>query len=267
MLCVTLQKLQRACGSVSGGISDFCFFDPYDFDFTNTTTNGIVSPYSAIARRTVGSGAAGTAVTSSNTVTSVTISNGGTGYTLPPIVSFTGGGGTGATATATVVNGIVTGITVTAPGTGYTTAPTVVFTAATNTGKVFPVSFLQDEAEWKTTQSVKGCSVKYDHEWDILLPDRSHTITSFLSSLDAAACCCGLGIIFRLNNGKIFVAGEKYVNGTEQPRFTINQNGSTATSGKLIDDSNGVTAVFKGSYTRDLYEYSGTWSDIQALTF
>lgn len=75
-----------------------------------------------------GSGAAGTAVLSGNTVASVTVTTGGTLYNAVPLISFTGGGGTGATAVATVVGGIVTAITVTNPGTGYTTAPAVVIT-------------------------------------------------------------------------------------------------------------------------------------------
>lgn len=52
-------------------------------------------------------------------ILSVTVSNGGTGYTTAPTVAFTGGG-TGATATATVSGGVVTGVTVTSPGYNYT---------------------------------------------------------------------------------------------------------------------------------------------------
>lgn len=56
----------------------------------------------------------------------------GSGYTTPPTVTFTGGGGTGAAAVAKL-NG-VTGITVTAAGTGYTTPPTVTITRGGGTG-------------------------------------------------------------------------------------------------------------------------------------
>lgn len=47
-----------------------------------------------------GSGAAGTYTVTGNTVTSISISNRGTGYTSAPSVGFPSGGGTGATATA-----------------------------------------------------------------------------------------------------------------------------------------------------------------------
>lgn len=63
-------------------------------------------------------------------IESVTITNGGTGYTGTPTVAFTGGGGTGATGTVTAVAGVITNVTITNPGSGYTSAPTVVFTGA-----------------------------------------------------------------------------------------------------------------------------------------
>ena len=69
---------------------------------------------------------------------------GGSGYTTPPTVNFTGGGGTGATATATITNGQVTAVTVTAPGTGYTTVPSVSFTGGGGSGAVATASLVVD---------------------------------------------------------------------------------------------------------------------------
>jgi len=74
-------------------------------------------------------------------VTTVTVTNGGSGYTSAPAVSFSGGGGSGAVAVATVSGGQVTAVTVTASGV-YTSAPAVSFsggggsgaTATANTG-------------------------------------------------------------------------------------------------------------------------------------
>lgn len=67
-------------------------------------------------------------------INTITVGNGGTGYTTAPTVTFTGGGGTGAAATATVSGGVVTGITITNRGTGYTSAPTIGFTGGGGTG-------------------------------------------------------------------------------------------------------------------------------------
>jgi hypothetical protein len=66
----------------------------------------------------------------------VQVTNGGSGYTSIPTVSFTGGSGSGATATATVLSGAVVGVTVTEGGLGYTTAPSVVFTGGGGSGAV-----------------------------------------------------------------------------------------------------------------------------------
>ena len=63
-------------------------------------------------------------------VASVTIVNGGVGYTTPPTIVFTSGSGSNATATCTVRNGSIASVTVTVNGSGYATAPTV--TAATD---------------------------------------------------------------------------------------------------------------------------------------
>ncbi len=131
--------------------------------------------------------------------------------------------------------------------------------------KFFPVSFQVDEAEWTWKQSRKGCSVKYEHEFKFQLPENSQTLTNFLQMMDAAACCCGLGMVIRLNSGKIFVAGEKYVNASSVPRFTITQDGSEGGSGKVFDDFNGGNIALKGAYSRNLYEFTGGWPAIEAL--
>lgn len=73
-----------------------------------------------------------------NGVASVTVSNGGSGYTSAPTVAFTGGGGTGAAGTAVLGTGAnegkVVSVTITNPGSGYTSAPTVAFSGGAGTG-------------------------------------------------------------------------------------------------------------------------------------
>lgn len=192
MLCVSLRNYTRACGSVTGGMSDMLIFDPSDFNFTQgAAVAGALPAYSAIALR----------------------------------------------AGATAIGG----------------------------AKMFLISFQQDEADWVFKQSVKGCATKYEHDFQFQLPDTSQTLTTFQQALDAAGCCCGLGMIIRLNSGRIFVAGERYVNGSSITRFTIKQDGSQGGSGKVYDDFNGGNLTLKGSYSRNLYEYGGAWADIEAL--
>lgn len=72
--------------------------------------------------------------TVSGQLTKIEITNGGSGYTSAPSVTFTGGGGSGATATAVIQNGRVVQIVITDPGKAYTSAPTVGFTPAPTGG-------------------------------------------------------------------------------------------------------------------------------------
>lgn len=67
-------------------------------------------------------------------VTSVTVTNGGSGYTSAPTVAFTGGGGTGVAAKAIINGGVVTQVLVTTNGSAYTSAPTVSFSGGAGTG-------------------------------------------------------------------------------------------------------------------------------------
>lgn len=54
MLNVVFQKYTKACSSVAGGVSRIWFFDPADFDWTQTTTGTapvlVVKQYTTVAR-------------------------------------------------------------------------------------------------------------------------------------------------------------------------------------------------------------------------
>jgi hypothetical protein len=70
------------------------------------------------------------ATVSDGQVTSIVVTNGGSGYLAPPKIDIIGEGA-GATAEATVSEGVVTGITVTNPGSGYWYLPNAGFNAGT----------------------------------------------------------------------------------------------------------------------------------------
>jgi hypothetical protein len=69
-------------------------------------------------------------------ITSITVGNGGSGYTAAPAITFgTGGGGTGLAATAVIdAAGTITAINITNPGSDYTSAPAVNIPNAPTTG-------------------------------------------------------------------------------------------------------------------------------------
>jgi hypothetical protein len=73
-----------------------------------------------------------TAVLTGDAVSSVTITDGGSGLSVAPQLIFTGGGGTGAVATATITAGVITLVTVITGGSGYTSAPTITVAGGTS---------------------------------------------------------------------------------------------------------------------------------------
>ncbi|MFA6060038.1 MAG: hypothetical protein WC756_17680 [Taibaiella sp.] len=158
-----------------------------------------------------------------------------------------------------------------APAADGTIAP---YTAiALNTGAVaadgalmYPIKFERKTAELSFTQSRNGCSVKYEHKLEFQLTEISHLIANWNMAIDAAGCCCGVAMIIQCNSGKILVAGEKYVNAAVIPiPLEMQQNGSTGTTGKLMEDPNMQTAILIGDYNRPLFEYTGTAQSIVDL--
>ncbi len=91
-----------------------------------------------------GAYATGAATFAGGAVTAIAVTNGGSGYTTPPVVRITGGGGTGATATATLTGGVVTAITVVTGGSGYTSTPTVTIFADSGDSNVALDVFVHD---------------------------------------------------------------------------------------------------------------------------
>jgi hypothetical protein len=127
-------------GVVAGGV-EYVYSDGVNYRLANQTGSAVGallttagSGYTAAPAITASAGGSlwkswiGGAVN-----TSITIANGGSGYTYPPIVVFsapppiTSGGGIQATGYAALTSGVVTSVTVTNQGAGYPSAPTITF--------------------------------------------------------------------------------------------------------------------------------------------
>jgi hypothetical protein len=78
-----------------------------------------------------GSGAIATVSTigANGTITAISLTNGGGGYTTAPTITVISSLGLGAVITRSIAPAAVTGITILSVGSGYTTAPTFTFTA------------------------------------------------------------------------------------------------------------------------------------------
>lgn len=70
----------------------------------------------------------------SDEVQGINLIAGGFGYSDPPTVTISGGGGTGAVASPILLDGVVTGIEMVSRGTGYTSVPTVTITGGGGEG-------------------------------------------------------------------------------------------------------------------------------------
>lgn len=119
----------------SGGVTRTNFFNlggtgkafVYDSSTIDTGTQAVTIEQALLTPNT-GSG-----------LSSVPLTNAGSGFTVAPGVRITDGGGEGATAIATIgVNGALS-ISVTNPGTGYTSAPTILLERGHRNGGAEPV--------------------------------------------------------------------------------------------------------------------------------
>ena len=98
----------------------------------------VIDPVGTDASASVAQGTTATADADGSNISagaltgSLTITDGGSGYSATPDVTISGGGGdpTGATANVTIVNGQITGITLSG-GSGYTSAPSIAIDAPT----------------------------------------------------------------------------------------------------------------------------------------
>jgi len=125
----------------NGGITLISFIDT-----APTTVFTTTPPITTLTTFTNGSGASLTAVLTSGSISSITISNAGRGYTVGQTLQFSGGGGSGASVSIATVGefGEILTFTITNGGSLYTSAPTISINSTTQTQSAkFAVSFGQ----------------------------------------------------------------------------------------------------------------------------
>lgn len=117
-------------------------------------------------------------------------------------------------------------------------------------------------SEYTAKRSSKNRKPKYEHNLNLKYEALSQTFTDWLTAIDATACC-GVGIVMLLNNGKILIAGQRVIGGTEiaYPLQMLLDDG-TFTSGKATDDFQGGDLNFKGDHNLPLNEFTGNISVI-----
>ena len=132
----TNYKLEVAVGQGTTGAITNRYFNVSDGVITSVIItsggSGYSNPPTVSFTGGGGSGGTGNVVVSDDAITSVSITSGGSGYTSPPTVSFVGGNG--ATGTAVVTGGIITSVIITAGGSGYSNPPTISFAGGGGSG-------------------------------------------------------------------------------------------------------------------------------------
>ena len=112
-------------------------------------------------------------------VSEIIIGDAGSGYTLPPKVQISGGGGTGATAVAYLGYGKITHIKVTNPGSGYTSSPVISLEGSISDGGSFAraTAVLGPSRVRKPSISIKFDRVSGTYQFDTLDTVESFTGT------------------------------------------------------------------------------------------
>ena len=162
-----------------------------------------------------GSGAAAGVVVNGS-VSSIEVTNGGSGYTSSPLVSIVGGGGFGASATAIITKGSVSRILVNNGGTGYTSQPSITIVGGNGNGAAGTASVRGPIKEVNITSG--GSS--YTSEPDVILSSGSGAVAQAIVSNG------------RIISIAIISAGSGY---TTAPEISIQGDGFGAVAKATID--------------------------------
>ena len=196
-------------------------------------------------------GTAGNVIAGADQVLSVTVVQGGTGYTSPPTILFSGGSGSGTQATAVLLNGTIVSVTVTVPGSGYTSAPT----ATAYTGTVTGYTMVSYGKNYFSTPTVTVSDPFNGSAWTSGGSAVLNTIYYFNNSgIKNFYTCTGAGTF--TTSGPIHQSGAAS-NGTA----TLTYIGTTATAAAVTNSGTnpnlpGVTSITFGTNGTGGYGYT-----------
>lgn len=303
MLCFQAQGYQRACSPTTGGASQLWVGDANDFNLISGAADSSGNPtgYSGIEYREGASGSvSATAPTSTITITSLGDVNdtiawdpsiGSTAVivqtsaeTTTDLLATKLAAAIDALAfyTASAVGSVVTVTGQTTMGATLNgTSPTVYYTpandmaltvgewtggvSATDAGKLYEITSLENTLGVEINQTLTDGSSSWEYVITARLAQMSQQMTNFNSKIDAAATCCELLFVWWNNDGKLFVAGEKYVDGVRQRPFKIRQDGSKIQTGKTFTEFNGQDLSMKGTFSRPPYEFTGGMEALESF--
>jgi hypothetical protein len=150
--------------------------------------------------------------------------------------------------------------------TGYSAIARRAGATAAGGAYLFEIESLEDTIGVEITQAnAEGFGSTYDYLIGARMVQMSQAMTNFNMKMDQAAVCCHLIFVWRNQDGKIFVAGEKYVGGSRITKFKLRQDGSKIGGGKKFSDFNGQDLSIKGIYSRPAFEFTGGIASIEGF--
>jgi hypothetical protein len=158
-------------------------------------------------------GASATAIVSAaGTITSVSITSGGSGYSFSPTVTFANPVGLGstqrATATSSVTSGIVTSITITSPGIGYTSSnpPVILIEAPRSSEYLEDISLITYSGDFGIISGISTTSVGVASTgivFDLAIPKNSYLRDSSIVGTAITISGIQTGYYFVVRNSNI----------------------------------------------------------------
>lgn len=151
--------------------------------------------------------------------------------------------------------------------TGYSAVALRPTSGDTSVMLFFGIDSIEDTINVTMSQAnADGSSSAWSYAITARMAQFSQAMTNFNQKIDAAAACCQLVYVWANNDGTIFVAGEKYVDGLILvPKFKLRQDGSKIDIGKKFTDFNGQDLSIKGDYSRPAYQFTGGIAGLDAF--
>ena len=193
-------------------------------------------------------------------VTSITITNGGSGYFYPPVITFSNGGGSGASATASVSGGVLS-YTNLVGGSGYTSAPTVTLSYPTMVFQQLDISGSTNASTCATIQINGNLNIQSGGK---LTMSNQLTLNSTNGTpFNQTGTITGSGVIVPLNTNTFKVLVQGTVPGTlsmssPQTVGTINFDQTVTTQANSINISRANALTTIGNCNNNTFTVSGS---------
>lgn len=130
---------------------------------------------------------------------------------------------------------------------------------------LFEMILQEDSGKVTITNSEANGSAQWAYDIEGQLIQVQQSMIDFAQKLDSASLCGQLIWVWQDNNGKIWVAGEKWVDASNIVKFKIRQNGSVIDYGQQLNTFNGMNFKALGNYTRPAYEFTGGFTALSAM--